>query len=91
METLKEELKEQQDARMRIEGALTYVEKQLSTLRSVNAPARPAMDFNQKTFDTAEITVPKAYKKFQDVFSDDKANAFPEQGPNDHAIDLIDD
>lgn len=40
---LVEDVKEQQDARMRMEGALTYVEEQLATLRAFPAapPAAP--------------------------------------------------
>lgn len=50
-----------------------------------------AMDLKQKAFDDTEVTIPEAYKDFSDVFSDDKANILPEHGPDDHAIDLIDD
>ena len=40
MTTLKEKVKEHENARMRMEGALTYVEDQLATLRA--APIDPA-------------------------------------------------
>lgn len=53
--------------------------------------AMSAMDLKQQAFDVTEVTISDVYKEFSDVFSDDKANIFPDHGLDDHAIDLIDD
>ena len=48
------------------------------------------MDLKQKAFDATEITIPKTYKEFLNIFSNNNANIFPEHGPDNYAIDLID-
>lgn len=59
-----------------------------------NAPSAvsvTSMDLKQKAFDSTEISIPEAYAEFKDVFSDDQANILPDHGPDDHAIDLVDE
>lgn len=56
---------------------------------NIVSKAVSAINLKQKAFDAIEIIIPKAYKKFSDVFSNDKANILSKHEPDNYAIDLI--
>lgn len=59
-------------------------------LGTPSATTVTSMNLKQKAFDNSAVIVPDEYQSFSDVFSDNKTNVLPPHGPDDHAIDLID-
>lgn len=41
--------------------------------------------------DPEKVSIPEAYREFEDVFSEENANALPQHEKHDHAIDLMDE
>ena len=58
MTTLKEEVKEHQDAKIRMEGALTYVEDQLNTLQAAQTAPAPTAPTPPIVYPTLPATAP---------------------------------
>lgn len=57
---------------------------------STTGKAVSSMDLKQRDYDEDKVVLPQEYHDMTEVFSDVDANKLSEHGPQDHAINLID-
>ncbi len=71
------------------EEVSSEMESEKVTLRKTTVASELAQLAMDKTKRTYEEMVPKEYRKYQKIFSEEQSHRFPPKRPWDHAIDLL--